>query len=679
MGTIRCGYATIAQLKRGLAMVGKTHWIALFGLGLLAPGAPARASAPDPLEWSLEELMSVVVTSVSKKSQTLAETAAAVHVISAEEIRRSGASTIPEALRLAPGVQVAAIGNNKWAVSIRGFADRFSNKMLVLVDGRSVYTPLFSGVLWEALDIPLERIARIEVIRGPGASIWGANAVNGVINILTRSAFDSQGGQVAVATGSELRGHGFASHGWRLDADTAVSLHAKASDVDAARRLTGGEGVDDWQSGTAGFKLERLRENGTWLVQGGVTRTRAGDEVALTRAPPASTGVTVTEKVANTYLMARWEQQSGPAREDSLQFSLEHSDFQHVVLTEHRITADLEYQQRVLLDARQELIWGLAYRYSGDRIDDSAMIQVGERERDTASYSAYAQDEITLEPGRWRLSLGARLEHNDYTGFGFQPNLRLLWTPDAQHSGWLSLARANRTPSRIERGGSAYIQADPAGVPPSVVQLVSGALDEERVTALDLGWRHQFNATASLDLAAFYNRYDNLRGAAYTAPRLILPAGYLLIQTDPNNANRADTYGLEASLDWRPKPDWRLQANYSWLRYGVHTASLPGQSPSDYAGVSPSHQFSLRSSLDITPTLRWDAWLRHVGEVERFGVDAYADLDMRLAWQPRKDLEVSLVGQHLLDRAHPEYGSYFILSTPSEIERGYYVKVDWKF
>lgn len=664
-------------------MNSKTQLIVLFGLGMLAPAAHAQTASPDTLEWSLEELMSVVVTSVSRKSQTLAETAAAVHVISAEDIRRSGARSIPEALRLAPGVQVAAIGNNKWAVSIRGFADRFSNKLLVMVDGRSVYTPLFSGVLWEALDLPLESIARIEVIRGPGASIWGANAVNGVINILTRSAFDSQGSQVTAATGSELRGQGYARHGWSPDPDTAVSFYAKLHDVDAAQTRTGVAGVDDWQGQTADFRLERLLENGSMRIQGGATRTHAGDEVMLTTAPPATPLVAATEKVSSAYLMMHWENPSGSTREDSLRFSLEHSDYRHAILTEHRITADLEYQRRSRLDARQDLIWGLAYRYSADRIDDSPLIQVDERARGSELFSAYAQDDIDLIPGRWRLSLGARLERNDYTGLGFQPNLRLLWTPDTRNSAWLSLARAHRTPSRIERGGSAYIQADPVGtppwVPPSVVQLLSGSLDEERLTALDLGWRHQFNAAASLDVAVFFNRYDNLRGAAYGAPLLVPPAGYLLIQTSENNANSADVHGLEASLDWRPASAWRLGVNSSWLQYRVHTATLPGQSPSDYADVSPSLQFSLRSSLDITPTLRWDAWLRHVGEVKRFGVGAYTTLDMRLAWQARKDVEVALVGQNLLDRAHPEFGSSFILSTPSEIERAYYVKVDWKF
>jgi iron complex outermembrane receptor protein len=662
----------------------KHHLILLFGLGLTVPTVHAETSGQDALDLSLEELMSVVVTSASKKSQTLAETAAAVHVISAEEIRRSGASNIPEALRLAPGVQVSAIGNNKWAVSIRGFADRFSNKLLVLVDGRSVYTPLFSGVFWESLDVPLEMITRIEVIRGPGASIWGANAVNGVINILTRSPFDTLGSQVAVAAGSELRGYGYARHGWSPDPDTAISLHAKAHDVDASRQTGGGEGVDDWQSQTAGFKLERLLARGTLHVQGGISRTRAGDELTLisispTTALPVNPVVQSTEETSNSHLLARWEGVNGEDSQDSLQFSLEHSDYRQVILTEHRVTVDLEYQQRRPLSESQDLIWGLGYRYSTDRIGSSPLIHVSEPERDIALYSAYAQDEITLMPERWRLSLGARLERNDYTGIVFQPNLRLLWTPDVENSVWLSLSRAVRTPSRIERGGTVYIDVAQPGVPPpNIAQLVSHALADEHVNALDLGWRHRFNTHASLDLAAFHYQYEKLRGVAATAPQFV-PPGYLLIQTPVNNANSAEVSGLEASLDWRPAQDWRLQASYGWLSYKVSSAPFPNQLPSDYVDVSPTHQFSLRSSLDLSPDLRWDTWVRHVSRIKRYDTPAYTTLDMRLAWQARKALEIALVGQNLLDSAHPEFGSTFIQSTPSEVERGIYLKADWKF
>ncbi|NTV96997.1 MAG: TonB-dependent receptor, partial [Thiobacillus sp.] len=415
-------------------------------------GQPAQA-ATDALNLSLEDLMQVVVTSVSKKSQTLSETAAAVHVISAEDIRRSGAASIPEALRLAPGVQVSAIGNNKWAVSIRGFADRFANKLLVLVDGRSVYTPLFSGVMWEALDVPLENIARIEVIRGPGAAIWGANAVNGVINIITKSPFDVQGGQVVLAAGSELKNLGFARYGWSPDPDTAATLHVQAHESDASRQLDGDAGKDNWRTRSAGFKVEHLLQHGTLLVEGGLSHSQAGDEFLLPELDPMpdSPLTTATQKATNSHLMARWQDNVGGGRQDSLQLYLEHSDYRHEILAEKRTTADLEYQQR-RQGTRHDLTWGAGYRYSADQIDSSSLFMTSERERGTSLYSLFALDEITLEPERWRLSLGARLEHNDYTGFVFQPNLRLLWNPEPNTSAWVSVARAVRTPFHAGRG-----------------------------------------------------------------------------------------------------------------------------------------------------------------------------------------------------------------------------------
>lgn len=657
----------------------------VFLLGLLPPLARADGAISDTLDLSLEELMNVVVTSVSKKQQTLGETAAAVYVIGAEDIRRSGATNIPEALRLAPGVQVSAIGQNKFAVSIRGFAERFANKLLVLVDGRSVYEPLFSGVFWEALDVPLENIARIEVIRGPGASIWGANAVNGVVNIITKSPFDDDGGRVALAAGTELNAYGYARRRFNPDPDTAIVVYANLRDYDAGRRVGDGEGVDDWRTGSAGFKLERLLDSGRLRVQGGVSRTRVGDELTVISAPPTNTLLTDTHTVSSQHILGRWEGRTEQDREESIQAYLENLSFQHTVLHQHRSTADLEYQQRLKLGDQHDVIWGLGYRFTSDHIDNSPMVAVSQQDKRTSLYSVYAQDEVTLVPQRWRVTLGARLEHNDYTGYVFQPNVRLLWTPNARNSVWLSLARAARTPSRVEGGVSIYVQANPAGVPPfvppSIVQALTPELENERLDALDLGWRHQLASRASLDVAAFYYQYDNLRSAAMGSTSFV-PApfpGYVLVQSNSNNADSADVYGLEATLDWRPTENWRLQASDALLWMRSHTGAIAGQLPSTADGESPKNQVSLHSSLDLSHGLSWDAWLRYVSRINSFNIPAFTTLDLRLAWHGRKDLEISLVGQNLLDSAHQEFGSQFIQSTPSEVERGAYLKVDWKF
>jgi iron complex outermembrane receptor protein len=653
--------------------------IALVSSSASVGAAPAtddlESDHADPmLELSLEELMQVVVTSVSRKAQTLAQTAAAAHVIQAEDIRRSGASSIPEALRLAPGVQVSAIGNNKWAVSIRGQADRFSNKLLVLVDGRSVYSPMFSGVVWEYLDTPLENIERIEVIRGPGASVWGANAVNGVINIITRSAFDTPGGSVALAAGSELRGYGLARFGWNPDPDTAIQLYAKAQDTDASRFVSGGKGVDDWRMQSAGFRLEHLIGNNTLRLQGGLNKSRAGDEIMMI-TPSAITPLRQTQQFGGGHLLGRWESAPAETRQDSFQVYLEHSDYDHLILSELRTTLDVEYQQTRLPAANHELTWGLGYRYSQDEIGTSSLISLLKTEAATIRYSAYLQDEISLQPERWRLSLGARLEHNDYTGFELQPNLRLLWTPDTQTSIWFSAARAIRTPSRVERGGTVTLPLSPV----SALQLDNGLASEERLDALDLGWRYQSSHRFSIDLAAFSYQYDNLRDASIIGSPIPQAGGYVFIPTINRNANRAKASGVEASMDWRLRPDLRLQAAYSFQDANVRLA--PGRLASGYADTTPTHILSLRSALDLSSTLRGDAWLRHVSRISNtnFSVPAHTTLDLRLAWQPKPDLEISLVGQNLLDDAHQEYGSSYILSSPSEVQRGLYIKADWTF
>ena len=673
-------------------------WFAATLFGLLCSSAASAAqqieadSMESVLALSLEELMQVVVTSVSRKAQPMSQTAAAAFVIQADDIRRSGATNIPEALRLAPGVQVSAIGNNKWAISIRGQADRFSNKLLVLVDGRSVYSPMFSGVLWEALDVPLENIERIEVIRGPGASAWGANAVNGVINIITRSAFDTLGGSATLAAGSELRGYGMARYGWKPGPDSAVQLYAKAHDSDAAQLSNGDQGVDDWQTRSAGFRYQRQLGQDSFRLQGGLNSSHAGDEIQM--ITPAAIPVRHTQALSGGHLLGRWESGTNESsagenntnqsdarasRQDSFQVYLEHTDYDHIILGELRTTLDLEYQQTRHPSASQELIWGLGYRYSRDDIRTSSLITLPDTAASTSLYSAYIQDEITLQPERWRLSLGARLEHNDYTGFELQPNLRLLWTPDSRNSVWASAARAIRTPSRVERGGTVYLPLLPLLPPISALQMDNGETSEEKLDALDLGWRYQPSPSFSLDLAAFAYRYNDLRDAAITGVPVVQPGGYVFIPSINSNRNRASARGIEASLDWRPQPEWRLQAAYSYQDSEVRAP--PVNLPSGYADTTPTHMLSLRASLDFSSTLHGDAWLRHVSRIQNdnFAIPAHTTLDLRLAWKPNPDLELSLVGQNLLDSAHQEYGSSFILSTTSEIERGVYLKADWRF
>ncbi|WP_052813285.1 TonB-dependent receptor plug domain-containing protein [Desulfonatronum thioautotrophicum] len=643
--------------------------------GFSAWGTPRQAEI-DPLEMSLEELMQVVVTSVAKKEQTLWDTAAAVYVISNEDIRRSGAKNIPEALRMAPGVQVSAIANNKWAISIRGFAERFSNKLLVLVDGRSVYSPLFSGVFWEALDVPLELIERIEVIRGPGSAIWGVNAVNGVINIITKLAEQSEGGRISLATGSELRHRGFVGYGSELSEQTYFRLHALTKDTAPSRFVGGGKAEDDWQLRTVGLRLDHAGEFGSMMIQSSLNTTNAGDESNLSSSPPRLERVVQTQEIDTGYLLGRWEHERSQQHSRSFQFAFEHFRWDNAVLAEKRSTVDLEYQERWRGLPRHDVIWGLGYRISWDDISNTPTVVLEDGSATTHLYSIFVQDEISITPDNWKLVLGARLDHNEYTGFELQPNARLLWTPNEFHSLWMALSRAVRTPSRTERAAIGYNMAQPESQPPSVVTFFRHLDRAEQVHALDAGWRHQLLPSMSMDIATFYYRYNQLRDLAIDTPEF-QPPGFLNVPVMFTNQGSATTTGLEVSLDWRPFDIWRLEASMSLLR--IQRESTQDRISNIDDEVSPTRSFSLRSSLDLSSDLQLDAWIRSFNAIKQHDISGFTTLDLRLGWQARDNLELFIVGQNLLRPSHPEFVEIQLASTPTEVQRSFYFGIDWRF
>ena len=665
----------------------------VLALALCLAGIPAMAAAAPQgndtglLDLSIEELMQLTVTTASKKAQPLDEVAAAVFVITAEDILRSGATSIPDVLRLAPGVQVAAIGQNKWEVSIRGFNSRFANKLLVLVDGRAIYSPAFSGVFWEHNDVPLDNIERIEVIRGPGGSVWGANAVNGIINIITRSAEDTQGGLASVALGDELRASGLVRYGLALDDETFLRLHANGKSVDGGMVLAGGNGPDDWSERQAGFRLDATRGLATVMFQGGVSDYRAGDLItAFTAAAPYAGPLATNGEGSTAYLLGRWETETDNGSR-SWQAYLDHADHDIGAFRYRNDTLDLEYQDRVTGPVH-DLNWGLGYRISRDGSSLQPYVVMADPGKTFHLYSAFIQDDITLLPKTWRLTLGSRFEHNDFTGFEVQPNIRLLWTPTSRDSLWGALSRAVRTPSRGETSSTAFISPPNPSLPFPISTFplaTSGdpAMSAEKLKALDLGWRRRWSPSLSSELAAFYYEYSDLRGALMN---VFVPSFYGASPYIPltlTNAVGATSYGLEANADWLPRQGWRLQASLSLFQIDDRHAA-PGLTGVEFLGTDPSHQFSLHSSLDITPRTQWDVSLRHVGKLTGIApaptpIPAYTSLDMRLSWQPRSDLRISLVGQNLLDDKHQEVQMRNIVSVPVEIQRSVYVRLDWKF
>ncbi|NMG31615.1 TonB-dependent receptor plug domain-containing protein [Aromatoleum evansii] len=637
---------------------------------IAAVAAPARAAplmlAEALTDLSLEELANVQVTSVSKKSQRLADAPAAVFVITQDDIRRSGVTCVPEALRLAPGVEVARIDASKWAISARGMNARFANKLLVLLDGRSIYTQLFSGVYWDAHDVLLEDIERIEVIRGPGATLWGANAVNGVINIITKRPRDTQGGLLSATVGTQDRAIAGARYGAASE-DGAWRIHAKAFERAAGRDADGHAADDDWRMARLGFRFEHgahltLEAEAFTGTEGYTARVPRFSDPGATPPFFRAENAPVADDLdtQGAHLLARWTHADARGGEYGAQAYWDYADYSALTMAEKRHTLDLEFQHRLGQRGAHELIWGLSYR--ANRSETGVRLATFDpAERSDHLISAFLQDEITLVPGRWRLTLGSKFEHHRYSGFELQPNIRFLHTPNDTHSLWASVARAARTPARADREVFINSRAETLTVPPGIpvaARITGGGtrdFEAETLTAYEFGWRLRANSTLSFDLAAFYNEYRDLR----TLERARVDNSTLPVVVDFRTANMASasSHGLEAVADWRPASWWRLHAAWTWLHLDVRHAAdsrdsgvlLQGE------GASPRSQFSLRSSMDLGGDTEFDVWAKYVGALRDVGVSGYTMLNARLGWKLRPDIEVALVGQNLLDDRHLEF------------------------
>jgi len=634
----------------------------------------APAAAADLGQLSIEELMEMEVTTVAKKPQSLTKAAAAVFVITREDIRRSGATSVPEALRLAPGVSVSRLTANRWAVAVRETGDRFNNKLLVMLDGRTLYTPLFAGVIWESQDLNLEEVERIEVIRGPAAAIWGANAVNGVINIVTRHAGDSQGGMLTAIYGTEERGTFSLRQGIQLGEEQFLRLSAKARRLDESADRTGKEASDDARG---------LRLDGRWdgrfgahrlTLSGNYFRGDSGDRQTVPLlVPPWRASGDIRGNYDGGALVGAWEHSGPDGATTALHAFLDYSHLAPPFIDEERVTLDLELQRHEVVSGPHDWVWGLGYRCSGDRVEGSELLDLDPDRRNLELYSLFVQDEIALQPERWFLSLGARLEHNDITDFEWQPNARLRWHPLAGHSLWASLARATRTPSRAEDDMRLRYAVIPPGtldnpgpLPLEIALLGNRRLASERLDAVELGHRAQWNGDLSSEAALFLHRYRDWVMPRWDGATLeFLGDRIRMPWPETNKEGGIYSRGLEFSLDWRPAPRWRLGAAYAWL-----------DSDLDH---SP-HRLSLRLSHDLGADSEIDLWLRRASAIEgRMALPGYTTLDLRLAWRPYPDLELALVGQNLLERRHPEMESKYLEFAPTEVQRGLYVKATWWF
>ena len=653
-----------------------------------SPESARPPSSVDLAQLSLEELGQIKVTSVSKKSESLSGAAAAIHVITQEDIRRSGVTSLAGALRMAPGLDVAQMNARQWAISARGFNDIFANRLLVLMDGRTLYTPLFSGVFWDEADAVLEDVDRIEVIRGPGGALWGANAVNGVINIITKSAKETPGTLMSAGGGSEERGFGAARYGGRLGTNTFFRVYGKYSDRDEATLTNGAGAGDNWTMSQWGFRVDsepsprtRLTLQGDYYLEnwGGLIRRHS-------LSPPGMNADLVRATSEGVNLLGRWTQDFSAASELSIQAYFDRTDREFGLGGEIRNTFDLDAQFRFRLGERHEIIWGAGYRYSLDDVAGSADFSMDDPSVGLQLGSTFVQDEVALIPDRLSLTAGTKLEHNDFTGFEVQPSVRLAWTPDEHHTIWASVSRAVRTPSRAERGVHLFTDppffAPPSPLPLLVPGVGNPDFESEELVASEIGLRVSVHPKLSVDLAVFYNIYDRLYSVALLPIELrISPSAqpYLVFPITDGNALYGETYGAEVSALWQPLDHWRLRAQYSFLQMNLHTRGLFPASSEDSERESPRHQASIGSDVDLGRHVEWGVGLRFVDALSAQRISAYTELETRLAWKPTPHCEFSIVGRNLLDAHHQEFLPFLFFSRDVEVGRSVFGKVSFRF
>lgn len=657
----------------------------MLGCVLLAPffAVGAAESAPDNSldSMSIEELLTIEVSSAARKPQLQFDVPAAVFVITREDIARSSATSIPELLRMAPGVNVAKLDASKWSVTIRGFGGRFADKLLVLVDGRSVYSPIFSGTIWEDLHYPMAMIERIEVIRGPGGTAWGTNAVNGIINIITRSASTLDGGLVSLRAGTEIDADFSALYGGPLGKNRYVRLYLRENRVDGGELVRPGVQQNDrWHATQVGGGMEwELGDDRLSFNLNGV-EAQLHDTYELSPFRyPFRRFVTDNSHDQDVSLSGLWERALGEDSELRLQGHIQHYESQTLFAEESRSTGDIDFQHRFRPTPNQEIVWGLGARYTSDDLTPDVLAEFTPRSRRYRTFSGFIQDELSFLDGALRLTVGTKLEHNDFTGIEFQPTLRVAWTPSERTTWWAAITRAVGTPSRAEEDVRIRAFALP-GI--DVVQVGNTDLDSESVVSIEAGLRRVLSEQLSVSISGFYSDYDDFRTVVLQPPFVQfehLPRRAVIPFRATNDAG-AVTRGVEVVIDWQPHARWHTRLLWSYLDIQItrHTNYLDLITPLA-VDDTPTHQIGVQQHITLTERLLLDIDFRFVDALESLDIGAYSTVDVRLGWRPREDLEVAIVGQYLLQPSHTELNSSIGDSLPSKVERGVYGQITWEF
>jgi iron complex outermembrane receptor protein len=599
---------------------------------------------------------------------TLGRTPAAAFVITPEMIRRSGARSIPELLRMVPGLYVARIDSNKWSISSRGFSTRFVRNLLVQIDGRTVYTPLFGGTFWDIQDVLLKDIERIEVIRGPGATIWGENAVNGVINIITKSSADTHGTYVEAGGGTEQLGFSSARGGGQTENGVNYRVYGKWFERGSQFEPTG-QSHDDWRQGRFGFRTDWDDDlDDRFTVQGD---TYFGSNGIANLQPLIGLEID-DEPVSGTNVLGRWTHEFDDVSDSTLQMYYDRNDRNTLGFDQALDTVDIDWQYRTSAYDGHEIVAGLGYRSVWSRLQNDrnpAILSSSPEERNFELFSAFIQDEIELRQDDLYLTIGTKIGENTFTDTEVQPNIRLLWLTDENSSAWASVSRAVRIPSIIENDGRLIID-DIGGVVPIYLN-GSTSLTAEEMIAYELGYRSQPTGRFAWDLAMFYNaerRVGNFRTVGPATELQFFKGGNI------------DTFGFELASQFEVTEDWRLFGWYSFIRSATDVSPEALVTALSIEEAAPRHQVFLWSSWDLTEDVDLDLISRYVDNVSAVPVPAYIEMDCRIAWRPREHMEVSLVGQNLLDSHHKEYDtSIFVNEVPTEVQRGVYAMLAWEF
>ena len=603
-------------------------------------------------EMSFEELMNIEITLATRRENKLMEVPAAVYVLTQEDIQRSGFRTVPDLLRLVPGFEVARIDASKWAISARGFNNFFANKLLVLVDGRSAYSPVFSGVLWEVQDMLLEDIERIEVIRGPGATLWGSNAVTGVINIITKSSRETHGLYAETGGGTEEKVFGGVRFGKQLGDRFHFRVHAKYSNRDEALSGTDYPAADAWYLFNSGFRMDwNAGQNEQFTIHGNMYR---GDMNQTLELPYISRPILdyVTKEYGGN-ILGRWKHTVSERSEMILQTYYDYVNRNdEILLGGSYYTVDIDFQhQLVLRNNRHRIIWGAGYRLTSDNIQNSELAYFDPAKDSYMLFSLFIQDEISLIDHRLHLILGSKMEHNDFTGFEFQPNIRMNWRINPNHSIWTAVSKAVRMPSRSDR--DIY----------NLVARGNPSFRSEELYAFEIGDRFRPKNWIYLDGTVFYNRYHD----ALTIEGTVF-----------GNKKEANAFGCEIGMDLVLKPWWEMRLGYSFFSLDV----LPNPESIDTRrenteGDSPRNQAFLHSFVNLPWNCDLDVVLRYVDSLTNpiNSVPAYTDIDVRFAWHPTRSVEIMLAGQNLVQKSHDEFTATWVPFMSTRIQRAVYGKV----